>query len=95
MRPMLSVLAFLMMLYVSSTASASSAATGPAAITAPTSAFATDAQDPPIKVNVDIDKGGRWYMSPVWMAIGGIALVVIILLIVMASRGGGTTVVRG
>jgi len=52
------------------------------------------------QINVDIHRGGggRWYANPVWIAIGGVALVVVILLIVMAARGGGgggTTVVRG
>ena len=53
---------------------------------------------PPAQINVEVNRGGRaWYLSPVWMAIGGIALVLIILLIVLAARGGGggTTVVRG
>jgi hypothetical protein len=50
------------------------------------------------QINVEVNRGGgRWYASPVWMAIGGVALVLVILLIVMAARGGGggTTVVRG
>lgn len=52
----------------------------------------------PPQINVEVNRGGgRWYASPVWIAIGGIALVLVILLIVMAARGGGggTTVVRG
>lgn len=52
----------------------------------------------PPQINVEVNRGGRaWYLNPVWMAIGGVALVLIILLIVMAARGGGggTTVVRG
>ena len=50
------------------------------------------------QINVEVNRGGgRWYASPVWIAIGGVALVLVILLIVMAARGGGggTTVVRG
>jgi uncharacterized membrane protein len=43
--------------------------------------------------------GGRaWYASPVWVAIGVIALVLVVMLVAMAARGGGgggTTVVRG
>src|ERR1043165_4807602 len=54
---------------------------------------------PPAQINVDINRGGRaWYASPVWVAIGVIALVVVVMLIAMAARGGGgggTTVVRG
>jgi len=53
-------------------------------------------------VNLEITVGkegeGRaWYLSPVWMAIGGLGLALVIILIVMAARGGGsgTTVVRG
>src|SRR5437588_804229 len=52
------------------------------------------------KLDVDVNvnhgtSGGRWYASPVWIAIGALALIVIIALIFMAGRGGGTTVVRG
>ena len=50
------------------------------------------------QINVEVNRGGgRWYASPIWIAIGGVALVLVILLIVMAARGGGggTTVVRG
>jgi len=54
---------------------------------------------PPVqgKVSVDINThsgGGAWWASPVWMAIGGIALVLLIVLIVMAARGSGTTVIK-
>lgn len=57
--------------------------------------IAVAAQQPPAQIDVDIDRGGgAWYTSPMWIAIGAIALVVLILLIVMASRGGGTTVIR-
>jgi len=61
----------------------------------------TTPQPPPPTINVEVNRsgGGRaWYFSPVWMAIGGIALVLVILMIVLAARGGGsggTTVVRG
>jgi hypothetical protein len=61
----------------------------------------TTPQPPPPTINVEVNRsgGGRaWYVSPVWMAIGGIALVLVILMIVLAARGGGsggTTVVRG
>jgi len=49
-----------------------------------------------IKIDVDINRGGgRWYVNPVWIAIGVIALVVLVLLVAMAVRGGGeTTVVK-
>jgi hypothetical protein len=56
-------------------------------------------QQPSAKIDVDINRGGggAWYTSPVWLAIGGLALVVLVLLVVSATRGGGggTTVVRG
>lgn len=37
-----------------------------------------------------------WYTQPIWLAIGGVALVVIILIAVLAGRGGrsNTTVVK-
>lgn len=56
-----------------------------------------DDQQPTGRLEVDIDTdqgGGAWYTSPIWIAIGVIALVLLILLIVMATRGGGTTIVR-
>jgi hypothetical protein len=56
-----------------------------------------DDQQPAGRLEVDIDTdqgGGAWYTSPMWIAIGVIALVLLILLIVMATRGGGTTIVR-
>jgi hypothetical protein len=52
------------------------------------------AQPPQIDVQITEQRGGAWYASPVWIAIGVLGLVVLILLIVMAARGGGTTVVR-
>ena len=71
--------------------------------TAPAAMVATQQQPPPTppqppQINVEVNRGGRgWYANPVWVAIGGLALVVVILLIVVAARGGngGTTVVRG
>lgn len=60
---------------------------------------AQTAQSQAPQINVEVNRGGgrAWWASPIWMAIGGIALVLLILLIVMAARGGGggTTVVRG
>jgi hypothetical protein len=54
-------------------------------------------QKPTLDVNINVDKGERrWAVSPMWLAIGGLALLVLVALIVMVSRGtGGTTVVRG
>jgi hypothetical protein len=52
------------------------------------------AQPPQVDVQITDQRGGAWYASPVWIAIGVIGAVVVILLIVMAARGGGTTVVR-
>jgi len=45
---------------------------------------------------VEIQHGSRaWYLSPVWIAIGALAIIVLVLLIVMAARGGGgTTIVK-
>lgn len=44
-------------------------------------------------IDVNIDSDGAWYASPVWIAIGVIALVIIIALIAMSGRGS-TTVVK-
>ena len=50
------------------------------------------------KIDVDINThsggGGAWWASPIWLAIGAIALVLLILIIVMAARGSGTTVIK-
>jgi hypothetical protein len=73
-------------------------------LSAPAAMVSTQQQPPtqpqPPQINVEVNRGSRgWYLNPVWVAIGGLALVVVILLIVMAARGGGgsggTTVVRG
>src|SRR5262245_56740039 len=49
-------------------------------------------------VNIDINKNKApvraWYTSPVWIAIGVVALVAILALIITATRGGGTTVIK-
>jgi hypothetical protein len=47
-----------------------------------------------ININTHSGGGGVWWQSPVWIAIGVIALVLFIMLIVMATRGGGTTVIK-
>ena len=47
-----------------------------------------------VNINTHSSGGGVWWQSPVWIAIGVIALVLLILLIVMATRGGGTTVIK-
>jgi len=58
------------------------------------------AQGQPVQGKIDVDinthsgGGGAWWTSPIWLAIGAIALVLLILIIVMAARGGGTTVIK-
>jgi hypothetical protein len=58
------------------------------------------AQGQPVQGKIDVDinthGGGNaaWWTSPIWIAIGAIALVVLILIIVMAARGSGTTVIK-
>ena len=63
---------------------------------APTVTATVAAQQPSLDVDVDINKGGdrAWYASPVWVAIGGLAVMLLIVLLVVAFRGGGTTVVK-
>lgn len=58
---------------------------------------AAQQQPPPNTVEVDVDlnrSGGDWWTNPVWLAIGGIAVVLLVVLIVMFARGGGTTVIK-
>ena len=58
------------------------------------------AQGQPVQGKIDVDinthssGSGAWWTSPVWMAIGAIALILLILIVVMASRGSGTTVIK-
>jgi hypothetical protein len=63
-----------------------------------TSVALDQAQQPPkgeIDININHGGGRAWWASPVWIAIGVLALVVLILLIVLATRGGGgTTIIR-
>jgi uncharacterized membrane protein len=47
-----------------------------------------------VNINTHPGSGGVWWQSPIWIAIGVIALVLFIMLIVMATRGGGTTVIK-
>jgi hypothetical protein len=77
-----------------STLAASSAPT----ISAPSAVFAVQVPDKKIEVTVGEQRsgGGMWYRSPVWIAIGVLALIVLVMLIVLLTRsgGGGTTIVR-
>lgn len=54
-------------------------------------------QNPAVTVQVN-EKSTSWYTQPMWLAIGGVALVVIILIAVLAGRAGrgrsNTTVVK-
>ena len=87
----------------SSAAPSSSAGVTVSAMTiAPSSlvlAVTQDPQPPKAEVKIDIkdDRGTVWYMDPLYLALGAIALLIVIVLAVMAARGGGdrgTTVVR-
>jgi hypothetical protein len=58
------------------------------------------AQGQPVQGKLDVDintqsgGSGAWWTSPMWIAIGAIALVVLILIVVMAARGSRTTVIK-
>ena len=47
-----------------------------------------------VYINTHSGGGGAWWASPIWLAIGAIALLLLILIIVMAARGSGTTVIK-
>ena len=47
-----------------------------------------------VNINTHSSGGGVWWQSPVWIAIGVIALILVILIIAMIGRGGGTTIVK-
>jgi hypothetical protein len=45
-----------------------------------------------VDINIDTDDGeavGPWYVNPVWLAIGAIAVILLVVVIVLAARGGG------
>jgi hypothetical protein len=76
----------------------STAAFAPATATMSAAAapvYALQVPDKTIDININSNSGGRWYRSPVWIAIGAIAVVLVLLLIVLIARGGGgTTIVK-
>ena len=58
-------------------------------------ALAMMLQDPAIRVDVQTTEGhSAWYTNPVWLAIGGLALLLIIVAIFASRRKSSTTVVR-
>ena len=60
-------------------------------------AYAQDQAGGKLSVDINVNKAGggnRWYANPMWIAIGGLAVLLFVVLIVMVSRGGGTTVVK-
>lgn len=60
-----------------------------------TTGLAMMLQDPSIKVDVSTTDGhSTWYTSPVWLAIGGLALLLIIVAIFASRRKSTTTVIR-
>jgi hypothetical protein len=72
--------------------SSTAIAAGPSSIVA-VADFQPDGKD--LKVDINVNRGGgKWYANPIWMAIGGLAVLVLLILIVMAVRGGGTTIVK-
>ena len=61
------------------------------AASAPTFAL----QEPEKKIDITVNRGGGWYRSPTWIAIGVLAVVVLVLIVAMIARGGGgTTIVK-
>ena len=60
-----------------------------------TTGLAMMLQDPAIKVDVSTTEShSTWYASPVWLAIGGLALLLIIVAIFASRRKSTTTVIR-
>ena len=64
-----------------------------------TPVFALQTADKKVDININTSSGGgRWYRSPVWIAIMAIGGVLILFMLVMAVRGGGggggTTIVK-
>ena len=50
---------------------------------------------PNLDIDVDIDReSSAWYRDPMWVAIGGLAVLLLVVLLVVAFRGNGPTIVR-
>jgi hypothetical protein len=69
------------------------------AVASAASEYITAAQQPEpsgqAQIDVDVNRGGGgWWASPVWIAIGVVAVLLVIAIIAMAARGGGTTVIK-
>ena len=58
------------------------------------SPFALQLPDKKIEITVGDHAAAAWYHSPVWIAIGILAIVVVVLLVALVARGGGTTVIK-
>ncbi len=64
---------------------------------APASVYALQIPEKKIDITIgDRSEPAAWYRNPVWIAIGGLAVVLLLLIIVLALRGtgGGTTIIR-
>lgn len=62
-------------------------------VMAPASASLPVAPVQELEVEIGDNDEGAWYTSPLWLAIGAVALIAIIALVV-SGRRGGTTVVK-
>ena len=76
-----------------------SAAFGSAGTTMTAATTASVGAQQPATLDISVShSGGRWYASPMWIAIGAIAVVLVLLMIVLVARsgsgGGGTTIVK-
>jgi H+/Cl- antiporter ClcA len=45
-------------------------------------------------VDINVNDSGAWWMNPLWIGIGVVALVLLIVIVALAARGGGTTVIK-
>src|SRR5262245_30940749 len=90
------VVAFVLAAAVPQPAGAATSSGAPMiASSAPVFALALQQPDKTIDINISTPTGGgRWYVNPVWIGIGAVAVLVILLLVVLAARGGGTTIVK-
>jgi len=88
-----SLVACFLTLMPASHANSAAHAVAPTISSATTPVFAL-AQDKKIDITIG-ERGGVWYRSPVWIAIGVLALIVLLLIVVLLARGGGgTTIVK-
>jgi H+/Cl- antiporter ClcA len=57
-------------------------------------AFVLEQQPGQNSIDIDVDSGSASWANPLWIGIGGVALLLLAVIVALAMRGGGTTVIK-